>query len=576
MASEVITKFKVEGISQYNQKVQGVKSTLEQVGVKGREAGQMIGQMDKILGTNIGTLGKLSVATAAASSALKVMKDAFFASESNIDEWGRITESAKAAYDTFLNALNTGNWEGFFSRLNEAIGGARELYDMFDKLGSTKLNNAVPIAILENKLSELRLLKQQGKDVGEQIKSVSDALAKLKGEEIKIGKEANAQGWWNTVADAGGDKKMAAQFWDRYKKEGQKFYEWAKKEKEKYEGYVAPSAENHYQGYYRQNTLSGDAEKRYKTLLAIVEKETQLQQYQSGYAQTIQQAGALNQSQYKYNRWGSNLKSGGGRGGSLGNGGGDAWSMIGMGDMEGLSGFGSINEAKEMLKGWQEALAAATTDAGRQTAVKYIEALQAQIATMSAGENPLSAYVNEMLGSIEIPPLQVDTDLPDGKAFAKDWSAAANAIGQLGSALNSIEDPAAKVMGTVMLAIANIAATFAQSLKGTFTPWDWIAAAASGTATMISTIAAIKSATAGSFTNGGVIGGNSYYGDKLYARVNSGEAILNADQSRRALEMMDGAGGGSGMVAISGEVIKIALNNHLRSIGVSGDKLVGA
>jgi hypothetical protein len=32
------------------------------------------------------------------------------------------------------------------------------------------------------------------------------------------------------------------------------------------------------------------------------------------------------------------------------------------------------------------------------------------------------------------------------------------------------------------------------------------------------------------FETGGIIGGNSYHGDKLVARVNSGEMILNGRQ----------------------------------------------
>jgi hypothetical protein len=68
-----------------------------------------------------------------------------------------------------------------------------------------------------------------------------------------------------------------------------------------------------------------------------------------------------------------------------------------------------------------------------------------------------------------------------------------------------IEDPAAKVLGIVAQAIATVALTFSKSLAGTVTPWDWIAAAAAGTATMISTISAIHSATG--FANGGIVPG---------------------------------------------------------------------
>jgi hypothetical protein len=112
---------------------------------------------------------------------------------------------------------------------------------------------------------------------------------------------------------------------------------------------------------------------------------------------------------------------------------------------------------------------------------------------------------------------------------AEAWTSAANAIGSVGSALQAIDDPAVKVVGLVAQAIATIAQTFAASLKGTFTPWDWIAGAAAGTATMISTIASIKQATSG-YATGGIIPGSHYSGDMQLARVNSGELILNQAQ----------------------------------------------
>lgn len=40
------------------------------------------------------------------------------------------------------------------------------------------------------------------------------------------------------------------------------------------------------------------------------------------------------------------------------------------------------------------------------------------------------------------------------------------------------------------------------------------------------------------FANGGIVGGMSYHGDKLIARVNSGEAILNEQQQKTALRLM--------------------------------------
>ena len=47
---------------------------------------------------------------------------------------------------------------------------------------------------------------------------------------------------------------------------------------------------------------------------------------------------------------------------------------------------------------------------------------------------------------------------------------------------------------------------------------------------------------AGAFANGGVVGGSSFSGDRLFARVNSGEMILNTRQQGNLLGMLQPSG----------------------------------
>ena len=162
----------------------------------------------------------------------------------------------------------------------------------------------------------------------------------------------------------------------------------------------------------------------------------------------------------------------------------------------------------------------------------------------------------------------------DAKKVKNDWKDAAGAVQSLGAALQGIEDPAAKVMGIVAQAIATVALTFSKSLSGTVGPWDWIAAAAAGTATMISTITAIKSATKGGFAEGGIVPGNSFSGDNLRLSdygVNSGELILNrAQQNNIADQLRERDSGGSmavGLPYVTGEKIVLGINNWGRSKG---------
>ena len=161
-----------------------------------------------------------------------------------------------------------------------------------------------------------------------------------------------------------------------------------------------------------------------------------------------------------------------------------------------------------------------------------------------------------------------------GEDISKSWGNAASSISSIGSALNSIQDPAAQVAGLVANAIATIAQTFAKSLSGTATPWDWIAGAVAGTATMISTIAAIKTATSGNYAEGGIVPGNNFSGDnvRVYG-LNSGELILNkAQQNNIAAELTNRDNGGGYSyepITISSENIRIIMRNGARRRGMS-------
>ena len=116
-----------------------------------------------------------------------------------------------------------------------------------------------------------------------------------------------------------------------------------------------------------------------------------------------------------------------------------------------------------------------------------------------------------------IEPIKIDLNTGQLKKEIKDtndsWKDAASAIQQVGGALNQIEDPMAKVMGTVAQAVATMALSYAEAtVKATdMGPWAWIAFAATGLATMVTAISTIHSATG--YAEGGMIPGNSYSGD---------------------------------------------------------------
>jgi hypothetical protein len=85
-------------------------------------------------------------------------------------------------------------------------------------------------------------------------------------------------------------------------------------------------------------------------------------------------------------------------------------------------------------------------------------------------------------------------------------------------------------------------------------------------ASIVGTITSIIGSFAGKFASGGIVGGSSYAGDNLYARVNSGEMILNSTQQGNLFRMLS-----SGTVAgatptleakVRGSDLYFALSNY--------------
>ena len=186
----------------------------------------------------------------------------------------------------------------------------------------------------------------------------------------------------------------------------------------------------------------------------------------------------------------------------------------------------------------------------------------------------LAERINEQLASMGIEPITIDVktgEVIQAAKKAKDsWQDAAQAVQAVGGALQQLEDPGAKIMGIIGEAIANIALGFAQATAASAAggPFAWISAIAGGLGTMISTISAIKSATAGSYAEGGIVPGNNY-NDGLVANVSSGELILNrAQQSNIAAQLSGTSGAGTSQPYLDVETIWLGMGHYLKRKGM--------
>ena len=127
------------------------------------DTGGVLGQLASKFTVNIDALKLFNVGISAAKAALDVAKDAFFASEATVDEWGRTIQSAQGLYEGFLNAINTGDISGYLSRMDEIVRAARAAYDEMDKLGTMKTIQSPQFSKQEAENNRLRMMLMTGR-----------------------------------------------------------------------------------------------------------------------------------------------------------------------------------------------------------------------------------------------------------------------------------------------------------------------------------------------------------------------------------------------------------------------------
>lgn len=206
-------------------------------------------------------------------------------------------------------------------------------------------------------------------------------------------------------------------------------------------------------------------------------------------------------------------------------------------ELQGVSGFDIIakidlrnNEAEDLRR--QLETVAAAVDAGE---------IGREMGEM------LADGINKQLAGIGKVPLRFGKILRNTDSVKERMDKAADAINQVGSALqgmgSAFELPELNIAGTIAQAIATTAMGFAQASANegkNGNLWEWVAASAVGMAQLMAIISAVKGSTG--YATGGIVGGNSYTGDRIPVRVNSGEMILNRWQQKRLWDVANGLG----------------------------------
>ena len=486
---------------------------------------------------------------AATGAAIKVATDAFKANEEMMDEWGRITESSRAIYDGFLNAINTGDISGYLSRIGEIRKAAREAYDAMDELGTfnafNRNNLSAARADFNQKLADYRT----GNASKEDVTSAMENLQKQLADRQKLEWDAYYKQLSSKAATAGVDA-------DLFRKALEGSY--GSFNEIKNTSFPTKSVWNS----STRSMVQAEAPELATPIEKLGKMLRQLTDEELSNLQALAEAANNTASEIaQVERQASRI----------------------LGTKQGSSGksaaapkTASASPAAPTLIGPSE------LEIANELALRQLEPDQPlyQELMAKAATNPITIPVQvvEDEEQVEETLAGINSEVKD---MAEVWSYASSAISSVGSALAGIEDPAAKVLGLIAQGIASVVAGMGMAIanKGKeIEPWSWIAFAAAATATMISTVSAIKSATAEYHAGGDFVGSGSRFStmmrpigsDTIPAMLSPGELVLNKSQQSNLASNLQAAPALADLhleTTIEAERIRIMLNNNNRRRG---------
>ena len=537
---------------------------------------------------NIDAIKLFNIGLQAAEGALSVAKDAFFASEATVDEWGRVVDSSKSLYEGFLTALNTGDISGYLGRIDEIVTAARRAYDELDRLGTMKTIQAPKMSAQQTENERMRMMIQTGRYIApvdgrrasmkdgqlltpDQIRRIEAQLqngmktvVSLVGNEVKqTGKAIDAV--YNRQAQELGmslkefrkgtssmaefDKRMAG--YDQYQK-------WREQHTtiDMQSGREIVARGNPFEQFAKWGTFRVDGQ-RYNDLVKLIQQRDQ----QAGQAYSMQ-----SQAYRTMNRAEgvtvSKLMRGEAIGGSSGGGrrvssGGNSIEDMLLSSL--LKADGGINP---------ESLLDTSTGPSRLWEMmrqEHYANLKPDLMSRADFEEGQNRAKNE----IESREGRKDSPLESGKKLLNGISQLTDGLEKMGL---DIPDEIQSVIGVVQGVIQVIEAV------NTIIGVTQTSALTANTVAMTSLTAALWANTTTSWlpwanggvvhAAGGIVAGNTYSGDQIPSMLNAGEVVLNRAQAGNLASQLQGNSGQMQLeTTITGEQIRLVLNNNGRRTG---------
>ena len=608
-----------ESLGQLRTRIQDSKSELDEVtrslSDTKKEGCATSGIMEQLAGKftiSLDAVKLFNVGLQATQAVLSVAKDAFFASEANVDEWGRIVDSSKSLYEGFLNSINNGDISGFLGRIDQIVTAARAAYDELDRLGTMKTIQAPAISAQQTENERMRMMIQTGRYIAptdgrraamangavlspdqikrleQQLQSGMNNVVKLVGNEVKQTSKAidaiynrQAKEIGMSVSEFRRGTSSMAEF-DRRVQGANNYRQWQQDHSyvdQSTGRLITPRTGNPYAQFKGWDVFRVDGQ-RYNDLVQLIRQRDQ--QAGQSYSMQSQAYRTMNRAE------GITLRQiMGGTGG--GTGGGKTTKQ----EIEAVT--GSIDAQAKKVQELQKAWRAASTDSAREDYKKQIEEAQFELEKLegkTSGIPGMNYGMGDLAGKggsgLFQDPLftqnTYDSDNWMSKAIAHSkWKLDDKAMGALGdeiaksidkTSIKEFLDTTTQEMGKMVSGISGLVGGLdklgievPQGIQKAIGILEGITTIL----TAIQTISAIKL-----WSNGGVIHaasgmivpGNSYSGDMVPSMINSGELILNrAQQGAIASQLQDNQRRAPQIPYVSGENIYAGLSNYLRRIG---------
>ena len=558
------------------------------------KSSRQVQEFQQITGNIVGTIGKfaagIGIATTASDAFMKIIRS----SQATNDEWDNTLNSCKGTVDLFFQSMSAGSFEAFNNGVLSTIRNLKELSALRDSLTDAKLSMGFNTKVFETEFTKYEsIIRDTTKSKQEREKAFKD-LQKLKDDfkidvtdvlggaeeeliqslNIRTGrKDFNINDIHKYISINNNDfssrneKRALTEYQDQLKA-----YE---KEINQIQGRINSTRGD-------TNEWTGETKKQMREKLSSIKQQMELFKQQNSELEkqnflnqdndanrgemikNYEYAYDLKKRMYDFDKRTLELQN------SLKPAGGNNKVKT-----EEVIPAGSVAELDKLITEARKKYAAAITDDARVSALKLIQELEQKKIVLNitakynsreqgdlkpAGIPSVKGFNSRDIGKLTSP-FVTEEDVKVNNDYATSLGAIATVMGSISQMTNEGASAwltwSANLMtaiGTAIPAIeALIAAKKAESIgnavaSATQTPVvGWLLAGAA----VASVIAAF--ATMPQFANGGVVDGSSFFGDKILARVNSGEMILNKSQQSNLFNLLDGGSPVKGG-AMSGEV----------------------